>query len=120
MIEACDFRDWFYGTELRALDKDKINIGVFTPDGVRALLEDSRIDLYVLYIISPDKERIIRSLKRENNPDINEIFRRYKTDKEDFSELDFQYYPIMNYGYVSIDDLVQVAKERIVEKFGQK
>ena len=120
MIEACDFRDWFYGTELRALDKDKINIGVFTPDGVRALLEDSRIDLYVLYIMSPDKERIIRSLKRENNPDIDEIFRRYKADKEDFSELDFQYYPIMNYGHISIDDLVHIAKERIVEKFGQK
>ena len=36
-----------------------------------------------------DKLRIIRQLNREDNPDIEEIFRRYQTDKIDFEEAEF-------------------------------
>lgn len=120
MIEACDFRDWFYGTELKALDENKINVGIFTPDGVRALREDNRIELLVIYVVSPRKTRLIRSLQREESPDIDEIFRRYKADEEDFSELDFDFYPIANTEKNSIDDLVDRASRLVIEKFGQK
>ena len=120
MIEACDFRDWFYGTELKALDENKINVGIFTPDGVRALREDNRIELLVIYVVSPRKTRLIRSLQREESPDIDEIFRRYKADEEDFSELDFDFYPIANTEKNSIDDLVDRASQLVIEKFGQK
>ena len=120
MIEACDFRDWFYGTELKALDENKINVGIFTPDGVRALREDNRIELLVIYVVSPRKTRLIRSLQREESPDIDEIFRRYKADEEDFSELDFDFYPLANTEKNSIDDLVDRASQLVIEKFGQK
>ena len=43
-----------------------------------------------------DKIRIKRQLDREENPDIEEIFRRYETDEEDFSELNFPYEVVLN------------------------
>ena len=33
MLEATSFNDWFYGTSIDELDKDKINIGVFNIHG---------------------------------------------------------------------------------------
>ena len=96
MLEACQFRDWFYGTCFDSLDNNLINIGVFNPSGIYALLEYSNIDLIVYYIKANDKERLIRQLNREENPDIEEIFRRYKTDEKDFKFLDFDYTLINN------------------------
>lgn len=120
MLEATDFRDWFYGTELKALNPDKINIGVFNPNGVRALLEDSRIELLVFYVISSNKERLIRSLNREENPDIDEIIRRYKTDEEDFYDIEFDFTPIINNGKKSLDELSDHFRQDIIKHFGQK
>lgn len=96
MLEACQFRDWFYGTCFDSLDSNLINIGIFNPSGIYALLEYSNIDLIVYYIKANDKERLMRQLNREENPDIEEIFRRYKTDKKDFKFLDFDYTLINN------------------------
>ncbi len=119
MVEASDFRDWFYGTELKALDKDKINVGVFNPDGVRALLEDGRIDLMVVYVMARDKVRIVRALDREEDPDIEEIFRRFKTDLLDFSDLDFNYIPLINDGSIPMSELIDGVREQAIERFGQ-
>lgn len=119
MIEASDFRDWFYGTEMKALKEDKINIGVFNPNGVRALKEDSRIELLVFYVVASDQLRLIRALSRESNPDIEEIFRRYHTDKEDFSDIDFGFVPLVNNGKETIEDIVQIVKENIIKYLGK-
>ena len=89
MLEATEFRDWFYGTTLESLAKDKINIGVFNPAGVEALLEDSRLDVIVFEVKAPDKQRLMRYLNREEVPDCAEMCRRYFTDEKDFSDLDF-------------------------------
>jgi hypothetical protein len=35
-------------------------------------------------VAASDKNRLIRQLQREENPDVEEIMRRFKTDKEDF------------------------------------
>lgn len=90
MIEATIFRDWVYGTSYKSLDINKINIGVFNPDGVESMLYNPDIELQVFYITCSDKIRLIRQLNREDNPDIDEIFRRYKADEDDFSVLDFE------------------------------
>lgn len=37
MLEATEFNDWHYGTDRESLTIDKINIGVFNPEGVRCL-----------------------------------------------------------------------------------
>ena len=88
-LEATVFNDWCYGTQLSALNKDKLNIGVFNPTGIETLQQDNRIDTYVVEIKATDKERLIRQLNREEDPDVNEIIRRFKTDEADFADSDF-------------------------------
>ena len=96
MLEATVFNNWFYGTTIESLQKDKINIGVFNPMGVRYLLEDSRLKVIPIWIISQDKDRLLRSLLREENPDCEEIVRRFIEDKKEFSDIDFSYSSIIN------------------------
>lgn len=96
MLEATEFRDWFYGTSIDALDPNKINLGVFNPAGIVALQESPEINLTVVYVDTPDKDRLMRYLKREDNPDCAEMCRRYFADEKDFSDLDFDYYTLVN------------------------
>lgn len=96
MLECTVFNGWYYGTAFNDLDKDKINIGVFNPAGIKMLRNRKDVELKVFYITANDKSRVIRQLQREENPNIEEVFRRYLTDKEDFSHLDFPYTEIEN------------------------
>jgi guanylate kinase len=107
MLEATEFRDWFYGTTLNSLAKDKINIGVFNPAGVEALLEDSRLNVVVFEVNAPDKQRLMRYLNREELPDCAEMCRRYFTDEKDFSDLDFDRYQIDNWDGADLDLLTE-------------
>lgn len=96
MLEYTIFNNWFYGTSYDSLQPDTINIGVFNPAGIRSLCQFDNIDLIVYKIVCSDKTRMLRQLNREEHPDVDEIVRRYKTDKEDFSNLDFYYTEIEN------------------------
>lgn len=91
MLEATVFNDWCYGTSLENLSKDKINIGVFNPEGVGLLRGNSNINLKLIYIEANDKDRLLRQLNREKNPDVHEIIRRYSADEMDFTEEEIQY-----------------------------
>lgn len=93
MIETAQFREWYYGTSIEALKLNKINVGVFNPIGLYNLTKRDDIDLYVVYVNATDKERLLRSLMREENPDVDEIIRRYLADKEVFSFLSQIYEP---------------------------
>lgn len=84
MLEATVFNDWCYGTALSSLSEDKVNIGVFNPEGIEILQQNDNIDLTVIYIQADDKDRLLRQLMRENNPDVHEIVRRFSTDEKDF------------------------------------
>ena len=60
-------------------------------------MEDNFVDLTVYYVQTSDKERLIRQLNREENPDIQEIIRRFSTDEQDFEDLeDIDYQVIKN------------------------
>lgn len=96
MLEATSFNEWMYGTEYSALSEDKINIGVFNPTGIETLSLDKKVDMYAYYVEVTDKERLLRQLNRETNPDVFEIIRRFKADCEDFSSLAFYYNIIPN------------------------
>lgn len=87
MLEYNEFNHWFYGTSISDLDKEKINVGVFNPSGIRKIKRtyDDVIDMKVYRIDAYDKERLLRQLNREKMPNIDEIFRRYYADKVDFS-----------------------------------
>lgn len=91
MLEATNFREWFYGTPIWALDENKVNIGVFNIAGIEALMADSRINLLPVYIKASDKTRLIRNLNREKDPDCQEICRRFQTDEKDFSDIPFRH-----------------------------
>lgn len=89
MLEATFFNNWHYGTMASSLHTG-INVGVFNPAGFSALTEVPPKDTLIVgfYIVCPDRIRLMRSLAREEDPDIQEIFRRYGTDEEDF--IDFE------------------------------
>ena len=91
MIEATNFVDWFYGTGVKCLDISKVNIGVFNPEGIRSLLEDSLFDVYPVYVDCDDWERMRRIFNRETKGDVAEVVRRYNADETDFKFLDFYY-----------------------------
>lgn len=114
MLEATEFNGWHYGTDSQSLTIDKINIGVFNPEGVRCLQEDENIELYVFYVRAAGKQRLLRQLNREENPDVDEIIRRYKADTEDFSFLnDIKYITLQNN---TLDD-IDIAVDTIFEQF---
>lgn len=96
MLEAACFNDWLYGTSYESLRSDVVNIGVFNPQGIESLLHSPNVEIKVFYIKTSDKIRLLRQLNREQNPDIDEIIRRYKTDREDFYDLDFEYIQLKN------------------------
>lgn len=84
LLEATEFNDWHYGTLRSDLVEDKINIGVFNPEGILNLMESFGPELLVIEVLARDKERLMRQLIRETDPNVEEIIRRYHTDKEDF------------------------------------
>jgi len=86
MLEATEFRGWFYGTQVAALSEDTVNIGVFNPAGLMALEENPNISLLKIYVSASDKTRLLRCLNRESNPNVDEIVRRYQTDQRDIRE----------------------------------
>lgn len=97
IIARTQFREWLYGTNLNDLVTNKWNIGVFTPSSIQQLLSDKRINnLIIFYIQADDKVRLERSLAREPQGDVIEMCRRMLADNEDFKELTFNYYPILN------------------------
>lgn len=91
MIEATVFNTWCYGTSVKNLDLNKINIGVFNPEGVELLKQRTDIDLTIIYVQANDKDRLLRQLNREENPDCHEIVRRFFADEEDFDDDEIEF-----------------------------
>ena len=93
MLEATEFNGWFYGTSLDSLSLTDINVGVFNPDGISAMYDRNDIDLRIYYITASDKTRLLRQLNREDFPNVDEIIRRYETDRKDFLTVDDEFDP---------------------------
>ena len=88
IVETAVFNDWFYGTTYDCYSKEKINIGVYDPTRLEILLSNPQMDVVVYYVQARDNTRLIRQLSREDNPDIDEIFRRFKADRVDFCDIE--------------------------------
>ena len=82
---------WNYGTPLSALDPNKVNIGIFSINGIKQLFTNCYIDedikLHIYYISADDKTRLLRQLNREEYPNCLEICRRFLADEKDFKNL---------------------------------
>lgn len=111
MLECTVFNDWFYGTSFDSVRSgDIINIGVFNPTGVESLLERPDCDVCVFWVKTNDKTRLLRQLNREENPNVQEIIRRFSADYNDFSDIDFNYSDIYN----NVGEDLSVGAEQIV------
>lgn len=114
MLEFADFNGWLYGTQVSALCPDKINIGIFNPEGIRNLLKrKDMIDLQIYYVRAPAKTRLLRQLNRENDPNVEEIIRRFQTDVKDFSNLDFDYINLPNETFDDILDAFHILNRNL-------
>ena len=118
-IEFTNFREWWYGTSIDHLNKNKINIGVFNIKGINQILEDKEIDCLPIRIICSDKLRLTRQLNRERNPDCIEICRRFQTDYKDFSSIPFEYKGVLN-NTNEIMPVLDIIEELIKEKWMYK
>ena len=78
MLEASCFNDWFYGTGYESLRSDCYNIGVFNPESIESLRAHPGVAVDVYYVRATDKNRLLRQLNRETNPDVHEIIRRFR------------------------------------------
>lgn len=113
LIEWKTFKDWYYGTAKQDLKENTINLLSANPAAVKELLNTPDLNTHVVYVHCNDKQRLIRCLEREINPDIKEIFRRYEADLKDFSpdKLNFGFY------YIENNNISDVYKfEKIVER----
>lgn len=103
MLEATCFNDWFYGTSYESLRSDVTNIGVFNPAGIESLLGRRDVVVHVFYVTASPKNRLLRQLNREKDPDVDEIIRRYKADEIDFADLNFEYDVLYNEIYEDLN-----------------
>lgn len=107
MLESTCFNNWHYGTSRMALKKNTVNIGVFNPRGVAQLLQNKELDVTVFRIYCSPKNRLMRTLSRELEPNVEEILRRYGTDNQDFQNLNFTYINIPNNTWEEYNDAVK-------------
>lgn len=110
IFEAVVFNGWHYGTKYDSLDEDKVNIGCFSQESIEIMLEDNNLKVYPVLICASDKTRLLRSLNREENPDCNEICRRFLADKKDFEYIDFDYMKFNNEYTINCGNLPSVGE----------
>ena len=120
MLEYNIFNQWYYGTSIEDFSTEKVNIGVFNPQGVRDLIKNDNVNVTVLYLTTNDKIRLIRQLNREDNPNVDEIIRRYSTDKKDFSDLTFKYNKLVNNSVADLAVNLSILSSFLKEILGQK
>lgn len=116
MLEWTTYRNWYYGTAIEALDKDKINIGVFNRKGIDSLSNRENIDLFVVLMLAGGKTRLLRSLNREEFPDVDEIVRRYQADEEEWKDFKGFHFVLSNEGQGVDPKRCTSVTDRILEE----
>ena len=89
-LDTSVFNGWYYGTNIDNLDENKINILVGDNSRLLDLLTNDSVEAIIFYIEAFDKERLMRCLTREEDPDVHEIIRRFVAEEEDYGSKEFQ------------------------------
>lgn len=116
MLEWAMYRDWYYGTAIESLDKNKINFGVFNRKGIESLTKREDIDLFVILMVADNKARLLRSLNREEFPDVAEIVRRYQADEEEWKNFKDYHFILSNDGQGVDPKRVTTVTDRVIEE----
>lgn len=126
-IELNFFNDWIYATHKDSLEGSK-NVITVDDEGLKQILQEAKfcsyddvhffedVNMRVLpfYLDVEDKIRLLRQLSREGDPDIDEIIRRYQSEKN-------QYIDILDYNLVyttDVDEIINII-EKAVDKIKQ-
>ena len=90
MLNAQEFRGWYYGLNNQGLNTDKINLLPMSDKMVEQMTEENnpKYDLKIVYIFTEDKQRLLHILQREEKPDCKEVCRRFLTDIDDYNNND--------------------------------
>lgn len=86
LVES-EYNNWHYGVSKANLSTDKINIGVFNLQEIKALSSHEDVELFIVKVAAADRTRLIRQLSREKHPNCEEIIRRFAADKEEYKNL---------------------------------
>jgi guanylate kinase len=115
LLEYTEYRGWHYGLSIEQIDMndDKDYIAVIEPHGYRMIKEQLGDKAIGIYITVQDKERLIRALNREIFPDVDEVVRRFISDKELFKgiEKDIDYIFDNWYSYEVVNQIMRVVEE---------
>lgn len=86
MINAQEFRGWYYGVSIEDLVENEVNVMAMNNEMVEQMMEtpNKNINLKVVYIETNSKQRLLHILKREDEPDCIEVCRRYLSDVIDY------------------------------------
>ena len=126
LIQCTSFNNWYYGLEKTELSQECVNVGVFSPIALKELKQKlgNEAEFKIFYIHAPDKERLKRSLDREKNPNVDEIVRRYISDKEEMDNFCNYFYPLYsvlsNETEIEFNNCIDIIKSVIqTMTFGQ-
>lgn len=106
--ETAEYNGWRYGSAKKDFKNDSDNkIAVLTPHGIRQIKKNG-IDIYVVYIKIPRRDRLVKILQRGDN--IEEAYRRSLSDVGQFDGIeDESDFIIENDGYKkSIKDIASI------------
>lgn len=119
MIEAAEIGEEVYGTCFNSLDDNKINVGIFDPQGLEILSDTEGIDLLPFYIRTDERIRVRRSLDRETS--VDDIYKRLKEDRRLFDGIrNFPHIIILDNKEGDIDLNVRIVKTISDEMFLKK
>ena len=120
MLEFVQFNGWWYGTSYESIRGDNIiNIGVFNPTGIRELIDSGECEVFVFWVRVSDKQRLMRQLTREEDPNVKEIIRRFGADTQDFSHINFDYVELTNETLEDYDAAVDQIVGQVQTLLGQ-
>ena len=107
MLEYTNFNNWYYGTGIKSIKKDSVNIGVFNIQGICSILKllpKAEYEIFPIEVIADDTTRLLRAINRENNPNCAEICRRFLADEGDFKDIPFIAYNFFNEKGKTLED----------------
>lgn len=88
LIEASVFNHWGYGSAEDSYDKQKINILALGIDHLKDFIEyhSDIFEICPVFVAASQKTRLMRQLTREEDPNVQEIVRRFQSDEIDYSK----------------------------------
>ena len=86
MLNAQEYNNWYYGLSKNSLKENCINVLPMSAEMVFQMKEEHRndYDLYIIFIHTNDKQRLLHCLNRELEPDCHEICRRFLADDKEY------------------------------------